>query len=174
MSLLVHALRLISIRPRSCGELKTRLTQICERRRRSLRPAVRAVYESIDCASEVAAAIQELVDDGRLDDEAYASWHGSQRALNRPRSRIKLMAELRQRGVGSELTIAECAKVDETAAATAVAQRKQSLGDEALLRLLLRQGFPLRAARAAVQQRRRDLALDDEGGVDEEGGAPLV
>ena len=160
VSLLHHALKLLSIRPRSRHELTLRLTQICEKRKRSLRPVVRGAFSVIDCGAAARVVVEGLAEDGHLDDRAYAAWHAEQRALHRPRSRIKLSSELHQRGISSSLATEECGKVDERRAAAAVAKRKSSLSDDSLLKVLLRQGFPLRAATAAVRMRRS--ALDSE------------
>ena len=163
VSLLVHALRLLSIRPRSCHELELRLTQICERRKRSLRPSVRELFETANCSSEARSAVQTLADDGRIDDVSYASWHGNQRSMNRPRSRIKLRSELFQRGVCTSVALEECSKINEASAAMAIALRKTSMDEDALFKYLLRQGFPIEVVRRTVRLRGPVFRLGDEG-----------
>lgn len=103
----------------------------------------------------------ELAADGRVDDAAYAAWHGAQRTSSRPRSRIHLRSELQKRGIDSQLALSECAKVDEAAAALSIARRKTSLSNDALLKYLLRQGFPLSATREAVKWRHDGNRADD-------------
>jgi SOS response regulatory protein OraA/RecX len=159
---MVHALKMLSIRPRTCYEIRSRLEAICARRKSSLRAKTAADYTDVDCAAVAQATVDELVADGRLNDEAYAMWHASQRALNRPRSRIVLRSELVRRGVDPSIAHYQSATVDELPLACALATKKGALSDEAFFKFLLRRGFPVRVAQGAVQERRA-RAVPPEG-----------
>jgi SOS response regulatory protein OraA/RecX len=152
-ALIAHALGLISIRPRTCHEIEVQLTKLCQRRKTAKRATTRSSYADVDCRTAARDSVRELVEGGHLNDESYAVWHSTQRALNRPRSRLALRAELRMRGVDAMLAISESAKVDEYAACTAIARRKCGLSDADLFKHLVRKGFPIHVVQAAIQRR---------------------
>jgi regulatory protein len=79
-----RALRLLAVRARSREELRRRL--------------LRHHYPD----PEVAACLAELDERGYLDDRAFAEAFVRDRMRLRPRSRRRLLAELRERGVESE------------------------------------------------------------------------
>ena len=97
---------------------------------------------------EVEAALQKLADRGFLDDGTLARDYVEGRLRRRPMGRLRLIAELRERGV-DDLAIDEALaeyseeKESELAAEAAAAWRRKRAGKpEALARHLASRGFP--------------------------------
>lgn len=109
-ALLDKTLRLISARPRSEKEILDYLQR-----------------KKID-QNLVTEIIQKLKSLRMLDDSAFAEWWIEQRATFRPKGKIALKVELKQKGIGKEI-IDELIgnRVDEFALAKQAAQKKIKL-----------------------------------------------
>lgn len=126
------AIRFIEYRPRSNQEVEKKLQE------KGYTPEV------------IAAAITRLQEVGLLDDLAFARYWVEQREAFRPRSRIALSHELRQKGISRQLIDTSVADIDESAAAKRAVEKKVSRWlqlDEAGFRqkmggFLQRRGFP--------------------------------
>ena len=148
------ALLLLSFRPRSEAELRTRLA----------RRGIEA--EAID------EAIERVRAAGLIDDAAFARAWVSERASGRGRGRRALAAELHAKGIAAETVQDTLAEVDEDARALTVArERAARLGaldwPEFHRRLgcfLTRRGFGYGAAGAAVRTVWRERSGDDAHG----------
>jgi len=101
-----NALHLISLRPRSIAEVRRRLRQ----------------KEYDDATIEQVIADLEAVE--LLDDTAFAQFWVEQRETFKPRSRMALSHELRQKGVERDIIDSALADLDEMAAAETVARKK--------------------------------------------------
>lgn len=98
--------RLLSFRPRSEKEIRDYLAN-------KKSPA------------EVAKKITtQLKKSGYLDDQKFAYWWADQRSTFRPRGKIALRAELRQKGVAKEIIEKSVEKLDELSLAKKVAKKK--------------------------------------------------
>jgi regulatory protein len=136
------ALLLISYRPRSESELRSRLA------RRGL------------SAEAVAEAIERVRRAGLLDDAAFARAWVDDRASARGRGKRTLAAELRAKGVDAEAADAALASIDEgTRAIEAARQRSARLGDvtwrefqQKLGAFLNRRGFGYETINAALRE----------------------
>jgi regulatory protein len=147
------ALLLLSYRPRSEAELRSRLAQ-------------RGIEQ--DVGDEANGRVRAA---GLLDDAAFARAWVSDRASSRGRGRRALAAELRAKGVASDTVDETLSGIDEDARALSVArERAARLGDlpwpEFQRRLggfLTRRGFGYGAAGAAVRTvwRERDEDASD-------------
>lgn len=102
------ALLLLTTRPRSVKEIRTRLKQ-----KGFSEPAIDAVVAKAEGWNYV-------------DDEAFARFWVENREANRPRGRRLLEQELRDKGVDREIvrSVIDEAELDETAAATELAKAK--------------------------------------------------
>ena len=101
-----NALHLISLRPRSIAEVRRRLQQ----------------KEYDDAIIEQVIADLEAVD--LLDDLAFAQFWVEQRETFKPRSRMALRHELRQKGVERDIIESALADFDEMAMAETIARKK--------------------------------------------------
>jgi len=125
------AYRLISYRPRSVAEVWRHLE--------------RKGYD----VNLIDAAIEQLQAVNLLDDLAFARYWVEQREVFKPRSKVALQQELRQKGVSRDVITAALTDLDETAAARRAAKKKVRLWanlPEALFRqklggFLQRRGF---------------------------------
>ena len=134
------AYHLLALRPRSQQEMTSRLS-------RRFPPPV------------VAQAVERLCSRGYLDDTAFARYWREQRETFRPRSRLLLLQELRQKGINGEAIAQALEGWDEEANAYRAGQRpaRHPAPDhltfcrkvEAFLR---RRGFGLATAREAAQK----------------------
>jgi len=100
------ALNLITYRPRSVAEVERKL-----REKGFDEPVITRVVERL-----------QAVD--LLDDVAFARYWVEQRETFRPRSRLALQQELRQKGVTRQVIDAALSDLDETAAARRAAQKQ--------------------------------------------------
>ncbi len=101
-----NALHLISLRPRSVVEVRRRLQQ-----------------KKYDGAT-IEQVIAELEAVELLDDNAFAQFWVEQRDTFKPRSRMALQHELRQKGVAREIIESALADLDEMGAAEKIARKK--------------------------------------------------
>jgi len=142
------ALRLLAYRPRSEAEMRFRLA------RRGLPPV--AVQEAVD----------RLLQQGLLDDDAFARYWVETRRQSNPRGRRLLRQELAAKGVGVETARQAVAAVAEDDDARRAAEKKAGqLHDQdyatvrrRLGQFLLRRGFPSETARALVEELWREGA----------------
>lgn len=100
------ALRYLTYRPRSEAEVRRNLQQ--------------KEYED----HLVTGVIHYLKERNLLDDEAFASYWVEQRETFKPRSRLALSHELREKGVAREVIDAAVADVDEYEAAARAAEKR--------------------------------------------------
>jgi regulatory protein len=108
----------------------------------------------------VTYAIQQLLEHGYLDDEAFAQFWQENRSQFRPRSAAALRYELRQKGVDSESIDAAVHGMDEEevawSAATAKAGRWANLAEDAfekkMMAFLARRGFGYEIARRVTRR----------------------
>lgn len=139
-SALASALRLLSYRPRTEGEMRDRLT------RKGVAP---------DVVESVIVRLREL---RLLDDAAFSRSWVENRNLSSPRGRRLIVSELRAKRIGRRLADSSVAAVDEEDAAyRACARRARSLAGlpwrdfrRRLGDFLLRRGFEYETARAAI------------------------
>lgn len=165
-SLAQHALRLLADRPHARGELRDKLTRLCLRRKlMSKRPAVRALYADV-CPDAAVDEVLAQFDAQLLDDVVAAEWHVAQREAYRPRSALQLRAELARKRVSSEVAASVIARSEhnELAAALRLARKKPRLSDDKLTAHLLRKGFSLGVAGAAVKARASTWLPTGKGG----------
>lgn len=151
-----RALRLISLRPRSERE-------------------IRLYYERHRVLGEAqAAALARLREVGLIDDKSFAEQWVENRQAFRPRSRLALKSELRQKGVPAKEIEGALATVDDEAAAyhvaVAAARRLQGLSRVEFRRRLAgslaRRGFDYEIIRPVVERLWRETA----GSVEEREG----
>jgi regulatory protein len=137
---LTAAERLLRYRPRSIQELRQRL------RRRGL------------SAEAIEATLAQRESAGLLDDRAFAQYWVEQRRLFQPRSRQRVLQELRAKGVPRETSEAALASFEDEAvalqAARRLAPRFRRRAPEASLQhlALMRRGFAPTLARSAARQ----------------------
>jgi regulatory protein len=135
------ALRLLAQRPRSRAALATRLLG---------RGHARAA---------VAATLEQLRQQGYLDDAAFARDWVERRARAAPRAARLLRAELRAQGVPREIACASTARLDDAAGALALAQQRRAafagprdLFERRVGAALLRRGFSAEVAWRALRR----------------------
>ncbi|HET6316889.1 MAG TPA: regulatory protein RecX [Chloroflexota bacterium] len=156
------ALRYLAARPRSEAEVRRRLTR-SDRRGGGF------------SSDQVEATLTQLRQHGLLDDARFAQYWLEQRRTFRPRGARLLQAELRQRGIASDLAAETTAALADDSAAVAQdayrAARKRALqladADERTFRtrigqFLARRGFDWETI-AAVTER---LWLSSRGGAE--------
>ena len=136
------ALRLLTYRPRSEAELRSRLAH------RGLPPPV------------VQETVARLHEQGLLDDEAFARYWVEARQRSSPRGRRLLWRELAAKGIATETTRRALATVAEEEEARRAAEKKAShLRDvdyatfrRRLGQFLLRRGFPYETAGVLIEE----------------------
>lgn len=84
-----YAFYLISFRPRSIAELKSKLTQFAARKKFP--------------ADVVGTALSSLIAGNYVNDETFARWWRDQRASFRPKGKQLILAELLQKGVPRDI-----------------------------------------------------------------------
>lgn len=137
-----RALRFLAVRPRSEAELRENL------RRHKVAEAL------------IEAEVSRLRETGLLNDEAFARLWVENRATFRPRSQRALQAELKRKGISSELTQAALAGADDEAGAYRLAaQRAKRLlalprpeFRRKLAEYLGRRGFDYEVTQAVVER----------------------
>lgn len=146
------ALNFLSFRPRSRREVEDYF------RRRKLEPEVGV------------AVVERLERIGVLDDREFARFWVENRQTFRPRGTRALKAELRQKGIESEIiddTLADLGDEEETAYLSAMKKaRSYSTADEReffrkMLGFLQRRGFPYGPAAAASRRIYRELTSSE-------------
>jgi regulatory protein len=137
-----QALRYLSFRARSRQEMASHLNQ------KGYSPEV------------VAITTARLVDEGYLDDEAFARFWLEDRERFRPRGRQALRYELRQKGIADELIDNLVSNLDEDELAWAAVERKvvqwQNLGEKdfkkKIVGFLSRRGFNYEVSRRMFER----------------------
>lgn len=127
--LINHALKLLTRRQQSEGELRTKLTRYLYKKK---------VDNANLYVDEVIAFLHRKK---LLNDELYASAYTRDRALLKPRSKKMLRMELKQKGISEDLIEKELEEYDEEEAIKKLIAKKQRYTGEELLAYLLRQGF---------------------------------
>lgn len=133
--------RMLARRPHAVGEVRVRLA------RTGVAPEV------------IDRVVARLVESGDLDDAAFAKAWVENRAVFRPRSAAMIRAELRKKGLGSEVIEAALPGMDEheaaAEAAARIARSSASLDPEArrrrLYAYLARRGFDYETIRSVVR-----------------------
>ena len=146
------ALRLLSYRPRSEAEVRQRLRR-------------RQIEEEI-----IAEVIGRLRHQGLLDDAAFARYWRENRQAFSPRGRLRLRAELAQKGVSAEVMTQELQEVDEEAGALQAARKKlktlERMDYEDFHRklgaFLQRRGFGYELARRVVERLWQEAREENE------------
>jgi regulatory protein len=136
------AQRLLSYRPRSVAEVRQKLVQ--------------KGYDDL----VIERVIQHLQEVALLDDAAFAAYWVEQRHTFKPRSRLALRAELRQKGVNRQLIETAVATIDEHEAARRALAAKiwqwQSLPQDSFWQkagqYLQRRGFSYEIIKPIVQE----------------------
>ena len=127
--LINHALKLLTRRQQSEGELRVKLTQYLFKKK----------IENADLyVSEVVAFLHRKK---LLNDELYAGSYTRDRLLLKPRSRKMLRLELQQKGISNDLIEKELEEYDEEEALRKLITKKKNYTGKELLTYLLRQGF---------------------------------
>lgn len=85
----IYALKLLSFRPRTIKEIRTRLVQFSIKRR-------------ID-AELVDKLLEDLISHGLVDDREFVNWWIEQRDSFRPKGKKALQMELRSKGIATEI-----------------------------------------------------------------------
>lgn len=145
------ALRFLAYRPRTAAEVRQNL------QKKEYDPAT------------IAAVIEKLETDRYLDDAAFAQYWLEQRETFKPRGRMALQQELRQKGVDPHIIAEVLAKLDEDTAALELANRKaqslanlpQELFRQKLGQFLQRRGFNYETIRHATEEAWRQLNQDN-------------
>lgn len=136
------ALRLISYRTRSIAEVRQNL------KKKEYEPDV------------IDAAVAQLEDQGWLDDVAFASYWVEQRATFKPRGRVALAIELRQKGITQGIIDHVLEDLDEEEAVRQAALKKgrslarfpQEQFKKKLGQFLQRRGFGYQLIRPAIEE----------------------
>lgn len=76
-----------------------------------------------------------------LNDSAFAEWWIDQRATFRPKGKIALKAELKQKGISEEIINLALAEIDEFALAKKALEKKTNLDKQKLINFLSYRGF---------------------------------
>lgn len=148
----VRALNLLARRPRSEGEIRQYLQK----------------HKVAD--TDIEQEIERLRQSGLVDDQAFARLWVENRAAFRPRSQRALRAELKRKGVSTEVTKAALSQADDAASADQLAARRakrlaglprpefrRKLGD-----YLARRGFDYEVVKAAVDKAWQSLQADED------------
>lgn len=165
LSLLMHALKLVSARPHSREELSSKLLRLCSKRKSSKLARLSAEYAPMDCPSAVGAVLDRLTSVGLINDAEYVSFHVEQRARWKARSKLQLRAELGQKRVAEELSRKALETYDELTACAKAAKRRMALSEEKLTQHLFRKGFPVAVVKRVVAVRFAPGAGEDGGGA---------
>lgn len=146
-----RCLRLIAARPRSEKEIKDYLFKKLPKKH----PILVSARESL-----IKETVNKLKKRNFLDDQVFATWWVEQRATFRPRGKLALKIELRQKGISAEIAEEIIEKmVDESALAKKAAQKKlKSLKKlapkefrEKMAAFLSRQGFSWEIIKATLE-----------------------
>lgn len=127
--LINHALKLLTRRPQSEGELRTKLTRYLYKKK---------VENSNLYIDEVLAFLQRKQ---LLNDQLYAEAYARDRLLLKPRSKKMLQMELKQKGIPNETIEQILDGYDEEEALKKIIEKKKNYSSEELVQYLLRQGF---------------------------------
>src|SRR3989344_6077674 len=129
--LLVDAYRLLSRRPQSEKELRTKLQQYGYKKK---------IEDLLDNINYV---VEQLKKEEYIDDKKFADWYVSQRQDFRPRSKRRLTVELTQKGISDEIIeIALEGYNEELVLKKLIEKKKEGYSTEELINYLLKQGFP--------------------------------
>ncbi|KKS22941.1 MAG: Regulatory protein RecX [Candidatus Roizmanbacteria bacterium GW2011_GWC2_41_7] len=129
--LLVDAYRLLSRRPQSEKELRTKFQQYGYKKK---------IEDLLDNINYV---VEQLKKEEYIDDKKFADWYVSQRQDFRPRSKRRLTVELTQKGISDEIIeIALEGYNEELVLKKLIEKKKEGYSTEELINYLLGQGFP--------------------------------
>ena len=129
--LLVDAYRLLSRRPQSEKEVRTKLHQYGYKKK---------IEDLLDNINYV---VEQLKKEEYIDDKKFADWYVSQRQDFRPRSKRRLTVELTQKGISDEIIeIALEGYNEELVLKKLIEKKKEGYSTEELINYLLGQGFP--------------------------------
>jgi len=129
--LLVDAYLLLSRRPQSEKELRTKLQQYGYKKK---------IEDLLDNINYV---VEQLKKEEYIDDKKFADWYVSQRQDFRPRSKRRLTVELTQKGISDEIIeIALEGYNEELVLKKLIEKKKEGYSTEELINYLLGQGFP--------------------------------
>ena len=129
--LLVDAYRLLSRRPQSEKELRTKLQQYGYKKK---------IEDLLDNINYV---VEQLKKEGYIDDKKFAQWYVSQRQEFKPRSKRRLTVELTQKGISDEIIEKVLEGYDEESVLKKlIEKKKEDYSKEELINYLLKQGFP--------------------------------
>lgn len=154
-----RAFGFLAHRPRSVHEVRQRLSQ------KGVAPEV------------IEAVVERLGQLGLVDDEAFARYWTANRERFNPRGAMALRAELRRKGVASDVAAVAVEAIDEEGGAEAIARRRlprlrgldfatfrQRLGA-----YLVRRGFSYEVAGPVIQRLWREIAAEAGTASDERG-----
>jgi len=129
--LLVDAYRLLSRRPQSEKELRTKLQQYGYKKKLE------------DLQNNIDHVVEQLKKERYIDEKSFAEWYVSQRQDFRPRSKRRLTVELTQKGISDEIIeIALEGYNEELVLKKLIEKKKEGYSTEELINYLLGQGFP--------------------------------
>jgi SOS response regulatory protein OraA/RecX len=185
-----HGISLLSSRPHSKFELAQKLSRLCKRqqarsairisrfeKKKGFEPKsaelsnTRSQAESayLDCSAAVPLSLEELEDQGYIDDHQYALWHIRQRQKWKPRSTQELKSELLTKGVqlNTIKSSLEEAQYNEEEACRTLVEQKVARGTSQIVTKLMRRGFRREMLLAKlkeieVEERRKHKTLEEE------------
>ena len=129
--LLVDAYLLLSRRPQSEKELRTKLQQYGYKKKLE------------DLQNNIDHVVEQLKKERYIDEKSFAEWYVSQRQDFRPRSKRRLTVELTQKGISDEIIeIALEGYNEELVLKKLIEKKKEGYSTEELINYLLKQGFP--------------------------------
>ncbi|KKS23269.1 MAG: regulatory protein RecX, regulatory protein [Microgenomates group bacterium GW2011_GWC1_41_8] len=129
--LLVDAYLLLSRRPQSEKELRTKLQQYGYKKKLE------------DLQNNIDHVVEQLKKERYIDEKSFAEWYVSQRQDFRPRSKRRLTVELTQKGISDEIIeIALEGYNEELVLKKLIEKKKEGYSTEELINYLLGQGFP--------------------------------
>lgn len=131
--LLDKVYRFLAIRPRSKKELFDYL-----KRKKTLPPQTEKIFNLLKQ--------QDL-----LNDSVFTGWWIDQRATFRPKGKIALKAELKQKGISGEIINLALAEIDELALARKALKKKPNLDKQKLINFLSYRGFSWETVRRVLK-----------------------
>ena len=160
VTLVQHAMRLLTMRPHSEAEITRKLMTVCRRRKNAKRAATAEEYASVDCSVAVSEVIKLCKSYDILNDKEYAEWHVENRVNFRPRSRVQLVGELRAKSISTDViqhTLSETRGLfDDVDACVAMLRRRLHKSRDEQLKFLARKGFHLNIIKQAMQRVKED------------------
>ncbi|MCR4263742.1 MAG: recombination regulator RecX [Candidatus Roizmanbacteria bacterium] len=128
--LLLNTYRLLSRRPQSEKELRSKLQQYGYKKKLE------------DLQNNINTIVERVQKEGYIDDMKFAEWYVSQRQEFRPRSKRRLAVELSQKGISEEITEKVLKEYDEEKVLKKLLEKKKKdYARKELIKYLLGQGF---------------------------------